>query len=164
MLFGKKIKKNFAVFETFVFPIEEKLQNNNNAFEINMTQLKEIDKGLKKSTPRKEHYDKLDVFWNNSAFSEEKKEFVGRYKMELQARIDELSNLKEIVVCGFIAQSCFMQAFIPDGFKDKFPPYGCPFSMPSFNPKLFFSNHPSVELYAGENKWKYGEEYQKRKK
>lgn len=154
-------EKKYAIFETFMFPIEKRWQNSDNdEFEQNMSNIKEIDNNFTDDSSRQEHYEGLNIFWNESPFLKEKKEFVNQYKKDLK-KIVSLHNIKEIVVCGYIAQSCFMQAFIPGGFQNGFPPYGYFFNISKTKkPRLYFSNHPSVELHKkSKKKWKYGCDY-----
>lgn len=167
-LLKNKKESRFAIFETFDFPLCESLQNNlNTSFEKAMLELKKIDNDYADSS-RREHYDKLKIFWENStdSFLYKKREFINLYKNELINFANSFSNLKNIVICGYIAQSCFMQAFCPHGYNSDFdfPPYGFLFNVnTSNNPRIYFSNHPSVEFYP-DKFWKYGCDFKNGKK
>lgn len=163
-LMKNKRESRFAIFETFDFPLITLLQDTlNTSFDKVMHELKDVDSRYGE-TERDMHYKELKKFWEdsrNDIFYSEKKDFIERYKKNLHSAIASLHNLKIIVVCGYIAQSCFMQAFIPEGFQKGFPPYGSLFSIPELKKfRLYFSNHPSVELRQKNKKaWKYGCDY-----
>ena len=142
-------EKRIALFETFVFPLSASPQYNGyTPFEKEITRLKKLDK-LHSKDLRTDHYAAFQTFWNEPLFQDQKKGFLDKYKKELLSFVQNLSNCTEIAICGFIAQFIFMQAF---NLKEL--PYRKLFSLESiFNPPIFFSNHPSVEIYG--KKWDY---------
>ncbi|MBR6125910.1 hypothetical protein IKQ19_20335 [Candidatus Saccharibacteria bacterium] len=153
-LMQSRVEDHFAIFETFTFPLESGLQDKTNPkFEQVMSQLKVIDNI--KST-RQQHYANLENFWKELD-PDQKQQFVNAYKDELIYCVKQLNNNTQIVFCGFIAQSCFMQAFP----QKETPPYMRTFATKQNKERrILFSNHPSVELYDN-GPWCFGKCYRR---
>lgn len=168
------MEKRFAIFNTFNFALDSRVcveltgkyhpkevYNFWDQFDIPWCGLKIQDnfigckltrETIEKRTlyDRHSHYNSL---WNYISQIDEnvKKDFFYRYANILRPVINKtmFPNLKEIVVCGFIAQSVFTVAF-----EKKVFPYNTPFSIKKCTVPVRFLNHPSGSL-QNHQEWSY---------
>lgn len=175
--FGKLLfsgmEKRFAIFNTFNFALDSRVcveltgkyhpkevYNFWDQYDIPWCGLKIQDKSIgceltiKKiwsgSYDRKAHYESL---WNYISCIDEniRNVFFEKYTSILRPVIEgtKFPNIKEIVVCGFIAQSVFTVAF-----EKKVFPYNTPLSIKNCSVPVRFLNYPSGSL-QNHQEWSY---------
>lgn len=112
--------------------------------------LKREQHGKKGPYDRNAHYNSL---WDYIANIDNntKKIFLDEYKKILLPVISSKTfpNLKEIVVCGYIAQSIFTNVFDKQIF-----PFNRPFHIKKYPIPIRFLNHPSSSMQDG-MEWSY---------
>lgn len=171
--FGKLLldgmAKRYAVFNTFNFALDTRvcasssLEKVRDFWEMNEIpwcglKMQDILIGNKLNCKRcnglgynrNAHYKKL---WDYIAKIDERirNNFFGIYISLLDPVIkkEKFNNLKEIVVCGYIAQSIFMEAFGKDN-----RPFAQRFKVDGFQIPVIFVEHPS---HAPNGEWSYPE-------
>lgn len=119
---------NYAIFDTFKFPIDpavaEKLDilldNLWSMENLQWSKIKELDRKIGRKLKRKQVetgcYDRLCHYKTliqhiQKIDSNVLEEFIDDYKKELWQATIKFKNLKNIIVCGFIAQSIFCFAY-----------------------------------------------------
>lgn len=163
-------EKRFAIFETFNFALDTRAcasvapEDIHNFWDVcdlpwcglkiqdksigNKLEIKKLKRGG--SYDRKAHYESLwDYIFCIDA--NVRNAFFEKYANILNPIIkkEKFPNLKEIVVCGFIAQSVFMVAFEKNVF-----PYNKPFFIKKCLIPVRFLNHPSCSL-QNHQEWSY---------
>jgi len=121
--------RKYALFETFKFPLDKSLTHGLDADEL-------LWKEIKKKKDKKQ----IKTF-----FEQNRQFFSYSYKYNLECAIKIFSkNLKEIVVCGDIAQGIFEIVF-----EDKFKRHQTPKSV-----NVIFVEHPAKAEYS-HRQWSY---------
>lgn len=139
--------RKYALFETFKFPLDESLTHGLDADELFWKHIKCLDSSLGRKS-RDEHNQGLNNFWE-----ENKASFPKTYQICLESSLKLFSNLKEIVVCGFIAQSIFLNVF-----QVKDPGYDQDRKKILVAGKtidIYFIEHPSAPLYDNNRPWAF---------
>lgn len=160
-------EKRFAIFETFNFALDTRVCANFaledickfwDVCDLPWCGLKIQDKsiGNKLKIKRRGAYDRnahYESLWDYifCIDANVRNAFFEKYANILNPIIkkEKFPNIKEIVVCGFIAQSVFTVAF-----EKKVFPYNTPLSIKNCSVPVRFLNHPSGSLH-NHQEWSY---------
>lgn len=171
-LMAEEKEKRFAIFESFNFALDtrvcveltgmyspEKVYEFWGVCDIPWCGLKIQDKSIggrlkAQSIIRSEKYDRKTHYKSLLSYIESvdnniRTSFLDEYKKVLQPAFnkEKFPKLKEIVVCGYIAQSIFMEAFGKDN-----SPFAQRFKVDGFQIPVIFVEHPS---HAPNGEWSY---------
>lgn len=131
---NNEFARRCALFETFKFPLGLGITEGLNDNELLWKKMKKLD-GLHRDDDRFNHYASLSDFFRKNIAA-----FPNTYQSCFVRATQIFNNLKEITVCGFIAQTIFMENFqISDpGYRIRMP-------ILFFNQKLdlYFVRHPA---------------------
>ncbi|OWV25348.1 hypothetical protein B7988_10855 [Fibrobacter sp. UWB1] len=97
--------KKYALFETFKFPLGLDITDGLSDNELLWKEMKKLDR-LHCTDNRFNHYASLSEFFRQNITV-----FPNTYQSCFERAIQTFINLKEIVVCGFIAQAILMEVF-----------------------------------------------------
>lgn len=161
---------NYAIFDTFKFPIDsavaEKLDilldNLWSKGNLQWSKIKELDGKIGRKLKRKQvetkyydrpcHYQTL-IHYIQNVDSNVLKKFICGYKKDLRQAIITFRNLKNIVVCGFIAQSIFCYAY---NLPYCIVPYRKDFIVSKRRTNIRFVDHPINAFRRGKKThWQY---------
>lgn len=124
----------YGIMNTFSFPLG--IKDDLNSSQKRVAELKDIP-WITGKTSRQSHYAKhLELIR-----SVEHVEQLAGFKTRLIDYVSKSPNLKNIVICGYIAQSMYLYSF-----NQEIPAYNVPISLKTTskrNMKLLFVNHPS---------------------
>ncbi len=101
---NNEFARKCALFETFKFPLGLDLFEGLNEHELFWKKIKIIDSHHYEN--RFDHYDSLCNFFDQNIAI-----FPETYQRRFEYAVQTFINLKEIVVCGFIAQAILMEVF-----------------------------------------------------
>lgn len=130
---NNELARKYALFETFKFPLGLDLFEGLNEHELFWKKIKIIDSRHYEN--RFDHYDSLcNFFHQNIAI------FPETYQRRFEYAVQIFNNLKEIVVCGFIAQAIFRETFhiLDPGYCIR-----TPILFLNKNLDLYFVRHPA---------------------
>lgn len=122
----------YGIMNTFNFPLGKKTDLNSS--QKHVADLKNI-KWIKGKTDRESHYEKHLKLIRDITDIEQLSDF----KTRLINYVSQSPKLRNIVICGYIAQSMYLYSF-----NQKIPRYNVPMSIKTKRKiKLLFINHPS---------------------
>ena len=146
---GNPATRKYALFETFKFPLKPYSKEEFDSNELIWTQMKNLDS--RSYSSRKERFVVLNQFLEKNAIA-----FPNSYQSCLESAVRLFENLKEITICGNIAQTVFMHFF---GINDSENGQRVKKLIAEKDLDLYFIEHPAASLYDGSNRsWAYQRE------
>ena len=146
---GNPATRIYALFETFKFPLKPYSKEEYDSNELIWMQMKILDS--RSYSSRKDRFVALNQFFEKNAIA-----FPNTYQSCLESAVRLFENLKEIAICGNIAQTVFMHFFEIDdpGGGQRVKKLIAEKSL-----DLYFVEHPAASLYDSSNRpWAYRQE------